>query len=130
MNRETFFQMGINPAAPKAGFNMTAFALRMTASHNAVSKKHGEITRRMWQVLWPDLPADKVPIDHVTNGIHVPTWTEPKMMLLFNKYLGPDWVRVMKESIKSNGQIFSARRMVKEYVQKFYATALKIVDVK
>ena len=92
MNRETFFQLGINPEAPAAGFNMTAFALRMTASHNAVSKKHGEITRRMWQVLWPDLPVDKVPIDHVTNGIHVPTWVEPKMMLLFNKYLGPDWL--------------------------------------
>ena len=41
-----------------------------------------------------------------------------------------DWVGVMKESIKSNGPIFSARRMVKEYVQKFYATALKAVEVK
>jgi len=41
-----------------------------------------------------------------------------------------DWVRVMKESIKSNGPRFSARRMVKEYVQKFYATALKAVEFK
>jgi starch phosphorylase len=92
MNRETFFQLGINPAAPESGFNMTAFAMRMSASHNAVSNKHGEVTRRMWQVLWPDLSVDETPIDHVTNGIHVPTWAEPKMMLLFNKYLGPDWL--------------------------------------
>ena len=92
MNRETFFHLGINPEAPESGFNMTALALRMSAARNGVSKRHGEITRGMWQVLWPDLPANKVPIDHVTNGIHVPTWADPKMVLLFNKYLGPDWL--------------------------------------
>jgi starch phosphorylase len=43
-------------------------------------------------MLWKELPEDKVPIDHITNGIHVPTWVEPKMVLLFNKYLGPDWL--------------------------------------
>ena len=47
----------------------------------------------MWQGLWPDLPEEKVPIDYVTNGVHVPTWVEPKMELLFNKYLGPDWLQ-------------------------------------
>jgi starch phosphorylase len=41
-----------------------------------------------------------------------------------------DWVRVMKESIKSNGPLFSARRMVKEYVQKFYTTAIKAAEIK
>jgi starch phosphorylase len=92
MDRETFLQLGINPGTPAAGFNMTTFALRMSAGHNAVSKRHGEVTRRMWHVLWPDLPEDKVPIDNVTNGVHVPTWLEPRMMLLFNKYLGTDWL--------------------------------------
>lgn len=92
MNRETFFQLGMNPKKPAAGFNMTAFALKMCGYCNAVSKKHGEVTRRMWYVLWPELPEDKVPIDHVTNGIHVSTWVEPKMMMLFNKYLGLDWL--------------------------------------
>jgi starch phosphorylase len=57
-----------------------------------VSKKHAEVARQMWQCLWPDLPENEVPIDHVTNGVHVPTWIEPKMELLFNKYLGPDWL--------------------------------------
>ena len=46
----------------------------------------------MWQALWPELPEDKVPIDHVTNGVHVPTWIEPKLELLFNQYLGPAWL--------------------------------------
>jgi starch phosphorylase len=92
LERDAFLQMGIHPSAPQAGFNMTAFALRMSGYCNGVSKRHGEVTRRMWQSLWPDLPEDKIPIEHVTNGVHVPTWTEPKMELLFNKYLGPDWL--------------------------------------
>lgn len=92
LERDAFLQLGIHPNEPQAGFNMTAFALRMSGHRNGVSRKHGQVARRMWQSLWPDLPEDKIPIEHVTNGVHVPTWTEPKMELLFNKYLGPDWL--------------------------------------
>jgi len=93
LDHDTFLQLGVNPKEPNAGFNMTAFALRMAAYRNAVSKRHAEVTRRMWQALWPDLPEEKGPIDCVTNGVHVPTWVEPKMEILFNKYLGPDWLK-------------------------------------
>ncbi len=92
LDRDRFLQMGIHPMNPEAGFNMTAFALRMSQYRNGVSKRHGQVSRRMWQSLWPDLPEENVPIGHVTNGVHVPTWIEPKIMLLFNKYLGPDWI--------------------------------------
>jgi len=92
LNRYEFLRMGIHPGNPDAGFNMTAFALRMSAYHNGVSKRHGEVSRRMWQSLWPDTKEQDVPIDSITNGIHVPTWIEPKMQLLFNKYLDPDWL--------------------------------------
>jgi starch phosphorylase len=92
LDRDTFLQLGVHPKEPNAGFNMTAFALRMSGYCNGVSRKHGEVTRRMWQSLWPDLSEDKIPIDYVTNGVHVPTWTEPKMELLFNKYLDPEWL--------------------------------------
>lgn len=92
LNRDSFLQLGINPKEPKAGFNMTAFALRMSDYRNGVSKKHGEVARRMWQALWPDMPEEKVPIDNITNGVHVPTWIEPKIELLFNKYIGSDWL--------------------------------------
>ncbi|MEW6002678.1 MAG: alpha-glucan family phosphorylase [Nitrospirota bacterium] len=92
LDRDTFFRLGINPAEPMVGFNMTAFALKTSAYHNGVSKRHGEVARKMWRSLWPDLPEDKIPIDHITNGIHVPTWIEPKIELLFNRYLGPDWL--------------------------------------
>ena len=92
LNRETFLQLGVDPKEPAAGFNMTAFALKMSFYHNGVSKKHGEVARHMWQVLWPDKKEEDVPIDSITNGIHVPTWTEPKIELLLNKYLSPDWL--------------------------------------
>jgi starch phosphorylase len=92
LDHDTFLQLGIHPQNPKAGFNMTAFSLRMAGYRNAVSKKHADVTRRMWKGLWPDLPADQTPIDYVTNGVHVPTWVEPRMQRLFNKYLCPDWL--------------------------------------
>jgi starch phosphorylase len=92
LNHEAFLQMGIHPQDPSAGFNMTAFSLRMSNYHNGVSKRHGEVARSMWQVLWPDKKEDDIPIDSITNGIHVPTWIEPKIELLFNKYLGPNWL--------------------------------------
>jgi starch phosphorylase len=92
LNREDFLHLGINPEEPAAGFNMTAFSLRMSNYHNGVSRKHGKVARHMWQALWPDKKEEDVPIDSITNGIHIPTWTEPKMELLFNKYMGPNWI--------------------------------------
>ncbi|MBI5098315.1 MAG: alpha-glucan family phosphorylase [Nitrospirae bacterium] len=93
LDRDVFLQLGIHPEQPAAGFNMTAFALRMSAYNNGVSKRHGEVARKMWRSLWPDRKEEDIPIDSITNGIHVPTWIEPKMELLFNKYLGESWLK-------------------------------------
>lgn len=92
LGHDGFLQLGMHPEYPDSGFNMTAFALRMSDFHNGVSKRHGEVARRMWQSLWPENSEEKVPIDSVTNGVHIPTWIEPKFALLFNKYLGPGWL--------------------------------------
>ena len=92
LERDSFFQLGIHPKEPNMGFNMTVCALKMSRYCNGVSKRHGEVARQMWKSLWPDVPEERVPIDYVTNGVHVPTWIEPKMELLFNKTLGPDWL--------------------------------------
>ena len=73
-------------------FNMTALALRMSDQRSAVSEIHGHVTRKMWNGLWPDLPEDKVPITHVTNGVHVPSWIAPTMDNLFAEYIGEDWL--------------------------------------
>jgi starch phosphorylase len=91
LEHDSFVRLGTHPEHPKDGFNMTAFVLRASDYHNGVSKRHGEVARHMWQSLWPDRSEQEVPIDHVTNGVHVPTWIEPKLELLFSKYLGPAW---------------------------------------
>ncbi len=99
LGRDDFLQLGTHPEYPAAGFNMTAFSLRMSYYHNGVSRRHGEVSRHMWQLLWPDKKEEDVPIDSITNGIHVPTWVEPKIELLFNKYLGPDWLKDHDNSV-------------------------------
>ena len=89
IDREDFLQLGVHPQNPNSGFNMTAFALRMSEHHNAVSRTHGAVTRQMWRCLWPESPETTVPIDHVTNGIHVPTWLNHRMKDLYDRYIGP-----------------------------------------
>jgi starch phosphorylase len=92
LSRDELFRLGMNPAKPE-GFNMTAFALRCSAFRNAVSKKHGEVSRDMWQQLWPELEVDRVPIEHITNGVHVPTWIDRRLGDdIFNRYLGRTWL--------------------------------------
>jgi starch phosphorylase len=92
-NRDAFLQLGTNPQDPSSGFNMTVFALRMAEHRNAVSRRHGEVAREMWQGLWPDKKKQDVPIAAITNGVHLPSWIEPTCMQpLLDKYLGAAWV--------------------------------------
>jgi starch phosphorylase len=72
-------------------FGMTPLAIRSARSTNGVSRRHGEVCREMWRDLWPDRSTDAVPIRHVTNGIHVPTWTAAIARALHTRYLGPGW---------------------------------------
>jgi starch phosphorylase len=70
---------------------MTALAIRMSRSTNGVSRIHGGIARRMWQPLFPGKGTDEVPIRHVTNGVHVPSWCAPFMRRLLDRYLPAGW---------------------------------------
>ncbi len=74
------------------GFNMTVLGLRLSDHRSAVSQLHGTLARCMWAQLWPDVAEDKVPIGHVTNGIHVPTWLAPELGFLYDAYLGEGWL--------------------------------------
>lgn len=78
---------------PETGgkFNMAIFAINMSGGINGVSRLHGKVARRMWNYLWPALPEEEVPIGHVTNGIHIPTWISEDMAELYDRYLGPRW---------------------------------------
>jgi starch phosphorylase len=76
-----------------APFGVTQAALRMSRAANAVSRRHGEVAREMWQSLWPDRGLDEVPIGHVTNGVHVPTWIGRPMRELLDRHLPGGWCR-------------------------------------
>lgn len=90
--RDRFLALGQYDNGYGSQFNMTALALRTAAHVNGVSRLHGEVTRAMWQPIWPDRAASDVPVRHITNGVHVPTWISRPVLDLFNKRLGPDWL--------------------------------------
>jgi len=71
---------------------MTVLAMRSSRHVNAVSQRHGEVARAMWQPLFPGRSVDEVPISHVTNGVHVPTWLRGPMRELLDRYLGTGWL--------------------------------------
>jgi glycogen phosphorylase len=74
-------------------FGVTQFSLRLSRTANAVSRRHGDVAREMWHGLWPERPVDEVPITHVTNGVHLPTWIGSPMRRLLDHHLGEDWWR-------------------------------------
>jgi len=72
-------------------FCMTVLALKVSRRANAVSSIHGHVSRAMWTPLYPGSNEDQVPIGHITNGVHVPTWLAPQMRQVYDRHLGPDW---------------------------------------
>jgi starch phosphorylase len=74
-------------------FCMTVLGLKLARRVNAVSSLHGEVSRAMWKGLYPGRPEDAVPIGHVTNGVHVPSWLAPQMARLYDRHLGVGWHR-------------------------------------
>ena len=76
---------------------MSALAIRSAGTVNAVSRRHADVARSMWQPMFPDRPVEQVPIGHVTNGVHIPTWMAPPMRELLDRHLGPGWSRAADE---------------------------------
>ena len=72
-------------------FTMTVMGLKLSRRANAVSALHGEVSRAMWKALAPGKSEDAVPIGHITNGVHVPTWLAPQMFRLYDRHLGTGW---------------------------------------
>ncbi len=80
-----------NPFDYNESFCMTVLAIHLSSGTNGVSALHGEVTRQMWQGLWPGVPQDEIPISHVTNGVHILSWISRDMKVLYDRYLGPRW---------------------------------------
>lgn len=93
LSRQEFLDLGTRRSNdPWEPFNMTILALRLTKAANGVSKLNGEVCRQMWSSLYPNRPIENVPIGHITNGVHLRTWTAPLMADLYSQYLDKDWV--------------------------------------
>src|SRR6202044_1638647 len=82
-----------NPTDYGEPFCMTVLGLKLARRVNAVSSLHGEVSRAMWRGLYPGGSEDEVPIGHVTNGVHVPSWLAPQMRRLYDRHLGVGWQR-------------------------------------
>ncbi len=72
-------------------FSLTVLALKLAGRANGVSELHGHVSRKLWQKVWEQLPAEENPITHITNGIHTQSWIAFEMASLFDKYLGKEW---------------------------------------
>ncbi len=79
-----------NPGHSHEDFCMTVLGLRFSRRANAVSALHGEVSRAMWTRLFGKA-EDLVPIGHITNGVHVPSWLAPQMFRLYDRHLGASW---------------------------------------
>jgi len=92
-DREQFVALGrMDPGDAGQPSGLTALALRCSRHANAVSRRHGQVARAMWQGLFPGRSLERVPITHVTNGVHVPTWLGAPMRALLDRHLGPGWL--------------------------------------
>jgi len=91
IDREGFINFARQETQWGNRFSMTVLALNTSGGHNGVSALHGEVSRKMWQFLWPGIDAEEVPIESVTNGIHTQTWLAPELDTLFTRYFGTDW---------------------------------------
>jgi starch phosphorylase len=81
----------VDPQNHGETFCMTVLAFKTSRRANAVSNLHGVVSRRMWRNLWPWRSDEEIPIGHITNGVHVPTWLAQQMRVLYDKVLPQNW---------------------------------------
>ena len=92
LDDETFLGLGrVRGDDPEETFCMTVLALKLSRRANGVSSIHGDVSRRMWQALWPGHRSTEVPIGHVTNGVHTSSWIAPQFTQFLEAHLGKDW---------------------------------------
>ena len=91
IGRDDFLNLARHDSPWGQRFSMTVLAMRLSGQANGVSELHGQVSRNMWNDLWPGTLVDEVPISHITNGIHFQTWISPTIQALFDKYLPDTW---------------------------------------
>ena len=116
----------VNPHDHGSPFLPTVLALKLTRRANGVSALHGVVSRKMWNHLYPGLREEAVPIGHVTNGVHLPSWLATEMHHLYEAHLGvayqssltrPDtWTKITSVS---NAEIWETKQVLKARTIRF-----------
>jgi starch phosphorylase len=92
LTEEEFLALGrVDPTSKSERYGLTPLAIRMCRSTNGVSRKHGEVSRALWQNLFPGKELEEVPITYITNGVHAPTWMSSPLRYLVEHHIGHDW---------------------------------------
>jgi starch phosphorylase len=90
-HRAAVLALGYYPSRDHGQFHMPVLAIRLSGSVNGVSRMHGDVSRHLWNDIWPGRAPDQVPIRHVTNGVHLATWMSHRIHELLTRHLGPEW---------------------------------------
>jgi glycogen phosphorylase len=98
LTHEEFLKLGRVNGNSNESFGLTPLALRMCRSTNGVSRKHGEVSRELWQKMWPDRDPAEGPITSVTNGVHPSTWVAPLLRRLYEQRVGEDWIERARDA--------------------------------
>ena len=92
ISEQEFLELGMLPnTTDYSNFNMGILALKIAGKKNGVSKLHGEVSRKLFTDIWPNITSKESPITYVTNGIHTCSWLAPNLKKLYNKYMIPFW---------------------------------------
>ena len=89
--RESFIDLARQQRPWGEVFSMTVLAIKMSGRCNAVSELHGQVARRMWSFMWPEVSEEDIPISHITNGIHTNSWLARRLKHLYNRYFDENW---------------------------------------
>ena len=127
LSMEEFVKLGRVNGDSQEWFGLTPLALRMCRSSNGVSKKHGEVSRELWRQMWPNVPADKVPITSITNGVHPQTWVAPLLRRVYEETVGEDWVERSRDASVwaygienlSDEELWKAHQLLKQRLVAF-----------
>ncbi len=99
-----------NPATRRSHFNMAYLAIRGSGAANGVSRLHGKVSRHLFLPLFPRWPEDEVPIGHITNGVHMPTWDSAPADDLWTESCGKDrWLGTTVTLEEDCGRVSDAK---------------------
>ena len=116
-------------------FTMTVLALRMCRKANGVSELHGKVSREMWKDLYPGTPVEKVPITHITNGVHMAGWASPTASRFWTTLFGNKWIdnvddrkfwqKALKPDSISDEQLWALRTELRRELVEFSRRRLR-----